>query len=248
MKKTILILIFILLGSETHASSSDFQYFIPEQAQGDQIVNKGYYMLSYSNIHEQPEWAYYKLERSMLSGKTRRMHYFRKDSEVEEKTPSMKDYSNSGYDRGHLVPAADMKMSYDSMKSTFVMSNVVPQKPEFNRNTWRFLETQVREFAYAKGSIYVITGPVLKKGLKRFSSEQISVPDSFYKILYKIYAGKIETISYLLPHDARGSNVKQYITTIDEIEYQTGIDFFRALPDWLEKRVESSISNGRWDH
>jgi endonuclease G len=238
------VLLFLLFAISNGGFSNELNFFVPEQVQGDQIVKKKHYMLSYSNYHEQPEWAYYKLNKDMISGKARRLHYFQKDPAVFEKTPSMNDYKNSGYDRGHLVPAADMKLNHEAMKSTFVMSNVVPQKPEFNRVTWRILESKVRGFANEKGSIYVITGPVLERGLKKFSSQHISVPKSFYKILFRLIGGKIETITYLVPHDADDTDLTRYITSIDQIELLTGIDFLKSLPDHIENEIEAGHGRG----
>jgi len=85
-------LLLLLVSSYSFGLSTDLSRYIPEQIQGDQLVNKRYFLISYSNIHEQPEWAFYKLNKQMISGKTKRMHYFRKDTQVIDETPSMTDY------------------------------------------------------------------------------------------------------------------------------------------------------------
>jgi len=240
-------LLLLLVSSYSFGLSTDLSRYIPEQIQGDQLVNKRYFLISYSNIHEQPEWAFYKLNKQMISGKTKRMHYFRKDTQVIDETPSMTDYKNSGFDRGHLVPAADMKLNRDSMRSTFVMSNVVPQRPGFNRKTWKILETKVRDFVKKKESIFVITGPVLEGGLKKFSEQKISVPDRFYKILFRIVATRVEAISFLVPHNASSTDLREFVTSIDEIESVTGNDFLKGLPDHIEEELESEYVTGSWE-
>ena len=76
-----------------------------------------------------------------------------------------KDYLKSGYDKGHLAPAADMKYSTTTMKESFYFSNMSPQKPEFNRGIWKELEEQVRNWAQIYDTVYIVTGPILSDNL-----------------------------------------------------------------------------------
>lgn len=74
--------------------------------------------------------------------------------------PSASDYEGSGYDKGHMAPAADFKSSQIAMNSTFRFGNAIPQTPQSNRGVWKQLEDATREVAIRRGEIYVITGPI----------------------------------------------------------------------------------------
>ena len=86
---------------------------------------------------------------------------FREDKKVPSGSAKPSDYTKSGYDRGHLCPAADMTHSAEAMEETFLMSNISPQLPVFNRGIWKSLEKQVRDWG-EKERIYIVTGPVFK--------------------------------------------------------------------------------------
>ena len=132
------------------------------------VVNHTYYSLCYHEKHEQAAWVYYVLSDSMIIGNAKRKRYFSKDVLVKTETASHNDYTNSGYDRGHLLPATDMKWSQLAMDETFLMSNVSPQNPSFNRNgLWRKLETKVREWVVSKEELVVVVGGVLTDGLPK---------------------------------------------------------------------------------
>ncbi|MDZ7792136.1 MAG: DNA/RNA non-specific endonuclease [Spirochaetia bacterium] len=121
------------------------------------------YTLSYSEEHEQAEWVAYKLTIEELQGDVERTDNFREDKKVDTETASLSDYRGSGYDRGHLAPAADFSWSEEAMSDTFYLSNMSPQKPGFNRGIWRSLESQVREWAIRDKALLVVTGPVFER-------------------------------------------------------------------------------------
>lgn len=113
---------------------------IPPQA-GGQLVQKSGFWLLYNEEFEQANWTAYILTRNMvITGEEPRSDNFRADTSVTTGSAVPDDYRGSGYDRGHLVPAADMKWSVTSMIESFLMSNMSPQKPGFNRGIWRRLK------------------------------------------------------------------------------------------------------------
>ena len=154
MKKTVLIsllLVPVLLFS---------QVTYEPKAQGE-LIRHTYYSLDYSEEHEQPYWVYYRLTYDLVSGKAARKDDFRVDKKVSTGSATLEDYKNSGYDRGHLCPAADMKLSDLSMSETFFMSNMSPQVPSFNRGKWAVLEDKIRSFVSdISDTLYIVTGPV----------------------------------------------------------------------------------------
>ena len=94
------------------------------------------------------------------------------------------DYTKSGYDRGHLCPAADMDFNPVAMEESFFMSNISPQAPEFNRGIWKDLETEVRNWAKKEKKIYVVTGPVFRDNKGTIGEDKVTVPGYFFKISF----------------------------------------------------------------
>ena len=131
-------------------------YFIEDK----QVIEHEYYVLSYSEKHEQAYWVSYLLDSSRLNGGIDRTNDFRIDPFIKTGSATLSDYKGSGYDRGHLVPAADMNFALDAMSETFYMSNMSPQVPSFNRGIWKKLESLVREWANYEGVLYIVTGPI----------------------------------------------------------------------------------------
>lgn len=121
------------------------------------------------------------------------------------------------------------------------MSNISPQVPEFNRGIWGQLEDQVRAWAVRDKGLYVVTGPVLKRGLPTIGTKnQVAVPGHFYKVILYCNNPDIRMIALLLPNKGSESSLKQFVVTVDEVERMTGIDFFPKIPDDLEKKLESA--------
>lgn len=183
----------------------------------DQIVSHGGYTLCYSEKHEQAKWVQYKLELEDLMCRKKRKNDFRSDPKVLSGSASVSDYRRSGYDRGHLAPAAD----FCDMSSTFFMSNMSPQKPRFNRGVWKKLEYWVREQVRLGGPIFVVTGPVLHDSLETIGRNEVSVPEFYYKIVFS----RTVTIAYLLPNKGSRRKLSSFMVPIDSVETLTGIRF-----------------------
>lgn len=221
----------------------------------DQLIKYPYYTISYSEKHKQAEWVAYKLTRDMvLKATADRGHLtFKKDTSIaSSKAVKSSDYTRSGYDRGHLVPAQDMAFSSQAMEETFYMSNVSPQDKDFNRGKWKELENQTREWAAEHDEIYVIAGPVLtKRAIKRFpkSKKYIPVPHSYYKIILDFTGNEdeVKAIAFWLRNKETDIPLSGFVTTIDEIEELTGIDFFPGLPDDIEEKLESRARIDDWE-
>ena len=143
--KKILISLFLFLQITILFSQS-----LPPTARGE-VIEHTYYTLSYIEQHEQPEWVYYVLTGDMISGAAKRGNDFRSDPKVPTESAQLNDYKGSGYDRGHLAPAASMSINSTAMSESFYMSNMSPQEPGFNRGIWKNLEKTVRGFVSSEG-------------------------------------------------------------------------------------------------
>ena len=205
----------------------------------DQQIQHHFYSLCYSNNHRQALWTTHLLTKESIQGKQKRTNDFRADPYL--KFPIMhKDYSGSGYDRGHLVPAGDMKLSKLSMSESFFMSNVAPQNPGFNRGIWVALENFTRRTILKQGDGFVVTSPVLEDDLNRLSSN-VSIPNYFYKIIFVPEVNLM--LAFLMPNQKanKGYDIFDYQITVDDLEALTGLDFFSELPNKLEDRLESTL-------
>ena len=209
--------------------------FLPSS--NGEVVEHTYYSLSYLEEHEQAEWVHYKLNSTMLKGEIPRKKNYTIDRKVSKGSAKTSDYTNSGFDRGHLVPAADMKMDSISVREAAYMSNISPQKPKFNNGVWKKLEEHARDLS-KKSELYITTGGVLSPAdLKKIGKNNVSVPDQFYKIIYDVKNQKM--FAYLMPNKKIESREK-YVVTVDAIEALTGIDFYHQLDDELEDKLESA--------
>jgi endonuclease G len=177
---------------------------------------------------------------------SKRSNNFRPDPSVPN-SPTPQDYTRSGYDRGHLAPAADFRWDVQAMSESFYMSNITPQKPAFNRGIWKQLEEQVRDWALEKDTLYIVTGAVLHKGLPTIGTSTIAVPEYFYKVILKHNSATNSGIGFVMPNEGSTEPLESFEVTIDSVEHLTGLDFFPALPDSIERKVESHIDT-QWFH
>ncbi|MDY6934837.1 MAG: DNA/RNA non-specific endonuclease [Spirochaetota bacterium] len=219
---------------------------IPFYSSNAQIIRHSAYVLKYSEEHEQAEWVAYKLTAGDLRGGIKRTNNFRADSSVKTGSASLSDYKGSGYDRGHLVPAADMKRSRTTMSESFYMSNMSPQRPGFNRGIWKRLEEQVRSWVYQNEELYIVTAGILQCGLTTIGPNRVSVPRFYYKAILDYREPGLKGIAFILPNKKSNNSLKAYVVSIDLLEEITGIDFFPALPDNIEENIESSLDISRW--
>ena len=225
--------------------SDNLAYGVPGAA--DTIIDREGYALGYSEYHEQARWVIYHMTAEEASTKaTSREDNFRPDPEIPTGSATLADYRGFGYDRGHLAPAADMAFSFKTMDESFYMSNMSPQRPEFNRGIWKDLEAQVRSFAISEGDIYVVTGPILpqKKSLA-IGPNEVTVPGSYYKVVWDRTPPE-KMIGFILPNAGSTESLKSFTVSVDEVEQKTGLDFFSMLPEEQQAALESNFTIDAW--
>jgi len=175
-----------------------------------------------------------------------RTNDFREDYKVKTGSASLLDYKGSGYDRGHLAPAADFKWSSTAMSESFFMSNMSPQHPSFNRGIWKKLEGSVRNWADDNSEIYVVTGPILTSSNSTIGYNGVSIPNYYYKVILDYHEPELKGIGFILPNQKSSRSLQSFAVTIDEVERRTGINFYHSLPDKIEEQIESNIDIGKW--
>lgn len=214
-----------------------------------EIIRHKYYTLSYNEDWEQPNWVSYRLTKNMVMKKVAgRTNDFRPDPLVSTGSSDLDDYRRSGYDRGHLCPAAAMAFSKTAMSETFYMSNMSPQVPGFNRGIWKKLEEKVRGWAVKNIEISVVTGPIFYNNRKRkeIGNDKVDVPDAFYKVILDNREPDIKAIGFIMPNKSTYKSPYNYAVPVDTVEAVTGIDFFSYLPDKVENKIERDNNYKKW--
>ncbi|MDY7397006.1 DNA/RNA non-specific endonuclease [Aureibaculum sp. 2210JD6-5] len=229
---------------ENSIGSSDFNYLPTSTTNA--VVSHNYYTLSYNEKHEQAEWVAYELKNEHLSNTNRKRPYFIQDKKVKTQSADYRNYKNSGYTKGHLCPAGDRKFSKAAYDETFLTSNISPQKGDFNGGIWNRLEQKTRYWAGKDKQLFVVTGGVLEDNLPHIGQEKVTVPKKFYKILLDYSEPKIKAIAFLVPHTESKAPLYSFVVSIDSIEKLTNIDFFPALPNDLETKLEANSSYKDW--
>jgi endonuclease G len=205
--------------------------------------------LGYNEQFEQAAWVAYVLTREEIeSGSIERSDNFRADTSIRTGSASPADYRRSGFDRGHLAPAGDMKWDQLAMSESFLMSNMSPQVPAFNRGIWRRLETEVRNWAIEKDSLYVITGPIFSPADSLIGDNGVGVPAFYFKVLVDLSPPDHDMIAFLLPNKGSSEELMRFAMSVDSLEGISEYDFFAEAADqeviqWLEGRMEP----GKWD-
>jgi endonuclease G len=218
---------------------------LPASTTGE-VVQHTWFALSYDEDHEQAEWVAYELTRARLNENwADRPNSFRPDPNVRTESATPRDYSGSGYDKGHLCPAADMAFDAQAIDETFFMSNMSPQEPAFNAGIWRELEELTRDWARKFNTLYIATGPVLtKSAYTQIGFSKVSVPNAFYKVL--LAPEQHRAIAFVLPNELGDSPVMDYACSIDKVEKLTGLDFFPNLLKGMDEELEASLDLDAW--
>ena len=216
---------------------------IPETKPKDKVIHHAGYSLLYNEAQEQASWVAYELTDKETIKLYQRTNKFIVDPAVQTSSASQADYKSSGYDRGHLAPAADMGWSALSMQESFYYSNMSPQEPGFNRGIWKNLEEKVRGWAFENKKIYIVTGPVLRNGLPKIGPNQVAVPEYFYKVILDYSAPSIKGIAFLMPNHSSTRTLQSYAVSIDSVEKTTGINFF---PNITDAHIESTVCIPCW--
>ena len=220
---------------------------IPVYSNDDQIVQHEAYTLKYNESYEQAEWVAYQLTASETVSLYERSDDFKEDPLVTTASANDNDYAGSGYDRGHLAPAADMGWSEKSMIESFYYSNMSPQDPSFNRGIWKRLEELVRDWAVEYDTLYVVTGPVLKSGLKTIGANKVAVPEYYYKVIYTYSNSAHNAIGFVLKNEGSKDALYNHAVSIDSVEQFTGLNFYTNLPDDIESKIESATCTTCWN-
>ncbi|MBD2057806.1 DNA/RNA non-specific endonuclease [Oculatella sp. FACHB-28] len=214
------------------------------------LMVKPQYALSYNDSKRIANWVSWQLGPDWI-GEAERQDDFRPDETLPEGfyqvTP--RDYRQSGYDRGHLAPSADRTATEGDNSSTFVMTNMIPQAPDNNQQTWRGLEDYSRDLVEEGNELYIVAGSYGEQ--KRIGNGQVVVPTNTWKVVVVLEPGsgiediteETRVIAVDVPNqDGIDPDWETYSVSVDEIEAATGYDFLSAVPTETQEAIESRVS------
>ena len=222
------LILYINISLNNNNNTSLNKKKLPISNSGDTIYYRDGFCFSYSERYEQPKWVFYTLKLEDVDAnclnKAVRVNNFIEDNGIKTGSASLEDYYKKGYDRGHLKPSADESCNQKQMNETFLMSNMSPQKPSFNRGVWKNLESYVRSLTKNYDSLQIITAGNLNYELIRIGLNKVGVPKYFYKIIIKYKKGKKVIECFYLPND-KNENFKDFNIDINSLEKYTSINF-----------------------
>jgi len=236
---------------KTATTSSDLNYFYggaPTSASGAlRILKNTGYAVGYSDARGNPLWAAYGVSDRPVTEVPPRPEKFVVDRRTVARVTSAA-YTGSGYDRGHLAPNYAIALHHGAraQEETFLMSNIIPQRHGLNAGLWKKLEQRIaRNYPARFGEVWVLAGPIFGRNPQRLR-EDVEVPEACYMILVDENAGRLRTLAFIFPQQPLSDDLADYLTTIDEIEARTGLDFFGALPAATQHALESTKASRVW--
>lgn len=216
---------------------------------GYQVIRHPGHVVGYSPCHRNPLWVSYRVSRDLRHALPPRPEKFHADPAAPE--VRWHAFKGSGYQRGHLAPRYAIARLYGEVaqEATFYMTNITPQRPNLNQKAWQRLEeVEIDEMSRWHGALQVIVGPIFDAQQEILPSG-VEVPDAFFRIWLDgdTWNGRPRVLAFIVPQDVRGDEpLDGFLASVDEIERQTGLDFFAALDDAVEDPLEAQVEAGPW--
>jgi endonuclease G len=227
------------------------------------LISRRGYTLAHNDVDLIADWVSYHLTREYVEGKEKRpgTSAFKPDPKLPVgRRAELVDYKgwDGVYDRGHQCASADSKgRGKTVIRESFYLSNMTPQASKLNRVKWRLLEEKIQKLAALRGELWVITGPAFvdedKDGLVEYyliGKNKVAVPTHYYKIVIAKATNQnkeLEAMAFLIPNEKVTDEFEKYLTTINEIERLTGLDFISNMPNDQEEQIESARSERVWE-
>lgn len=217
------------------------------RSENNEIVEHMGYTLSYNSADRIPNWVAYELSQFDVIGTVPRSGKFMPDPDLKGPQAQDSDYKHSGWDRGHMAPAGDMKWSTQAMAESFYLTNVCPQNRNLNRGDWKELEELARRLSVKYKKVYIVCGPIVTDNKhKSIGGNKVTVPDGFYKALLVHTGENYSAVGFVMPNEAGNRKLAAYVCTVDSLEKLLGMDLFCKLPDSIEALVERDVVLFDW--
>jgi endonuclease G len=202
-------------------------------------------ILCYDSEKKVALWSAHELKsENLASPAPRPRSRFRHDSQLSGASAFDSDYRNSGFSRGHLVPAADVASNDESFDASFLLTNAVPQDLAMNIGPWRRLENQIRKLAASSDSLIIFTGPVFCESIERIGPGKVAVPCELFKVILSTSGSHWTMFAAIMPNSAiHASSLDPFFTSVHDVELRTGFDFFHQLPASTQQQLESATNS-----
>jgi len=222
---------------------------LPERLDNQTVRYKSI-VVYFNKHHRVPNCVAYELTNTMTSmadskeAENRADYKFERDYDVKG-CPDWWEYKESGYTRGHMAPAMDMRWDKTAMEQCFLMTNICPQLDEMNDGEWRHVEEAVHKWSRTAKRLIIFTGPIFSDDMDYIGKYgDIAVPDSYFKVIYAPELNR--AIAFVMENKPIPNSWTNYATTIDKVEELTGYDFLASLNDGVENVVESKENIKDW--
>ena len=233
------------------ASDRAFTYAgLPRSSLPLKILKNRGFIAGYSEARHNPLWVAYRVFKAESPTTHKRPSRFKGDDRTDVKV-THDDYTRSDYDRGHMAPNYAIATRYgrDAQLETFLMSNICPQKAALNQHVWKELEMLVaKEYANRLEEVWIVCGPIFDEQIEKLASG-VEIPDAFYKIIVDEKDGKVRALAFVMPQEASSiekDELATFLTSVDEIERRTKLDFLHELPDGTESALEAVAADVLW--
>ncbi len=244
--KLLFLVVFSLFFSSCRAKEEEIE--IPKLMKNgkEMILRRQSYIVSYNHETKIPNWVAWHLTSEHADGEVKRCGGYQEDEDVPAPRATREDYKGSGWSHGHMCPAGDNKWDSVAMRETFLLTNICPQHLCLNSGLWNRIEIDCRKWAKKYGDVYVVCGPVLlNREHETIGINKIVVPEAFFKVILCL-KDKPKAIGFVVRNNEGKKKRDQFVNTVDEVERITGIDFFPALPDSIEDKVEAYSNIKDW--
>jgi len=216
--------------------------------QPESLIHYPGFIVSFNKENHVPNYVAWELTAAECESNvtSRKSATFLPDLQIDG-CAELSDYRRSGYSRGHMAPAGDMRWSRETMDACFLLTNICPQSTALNGGPWASLEEKCRIWARRDSALVIVCGPVLTDEItQRIGESGVAVPERFFKVILAPYANPPRAIGFIMPNARFEGGMQTAAVTVDEVEMITGMDFFRSLPDEIENKIESECNFPSW--
>lgn len=240
--------IFFLLAATAFAQPDRFG--LPDCTGSDrELAVRTGFVVCHSSSLRVPLWAAHEVGRQPGTVAALRSRHFRRDQDLRHPGAADSDYRNSGWSRGHLVPAQDLVGDEQAVRDSFLLSNAVPQNPSLNSGKWRVLENAIRRIASEADFVIVLTGSIFcGESPERIGANQIAVPCELFKVVLYRHGPETKVLAAVLPNDRNPcEELANFIVPVAEVERRAGLHFFPKLQTEGNENLKGNPGQMRQD-
>lgn len=220
---------------------------LPAIKGSDVVLVYNGFVVNYNTERLIPNWVAYELTAEEVAGEVPRAKGFSMDIDYKDRQAMREDYSRTGWDKGHMAPAGDMKWSQTAMAESFYLTNICPQNHDLNGKDWHTLEKYVRDWAVQYGRVWVVCGPyVYANTYGTIGERKVVVPDGFFKAVLRQEEKNYKAIAFVFENNSNRQLVKDAVVSVNDVEALVGYDLFVNLDNHFEEDIESQANLEEW--